>query len=69
MSALAPGSLLEEYRPVGHNEPLDTYLDEHLLDHDVVWAAAGTPRAVFPIDPRELVQVTSATVVAVATVR
>ncbi len=55
--------------PVGHIEPLDTYLDEHLLDHEVVWAAAGTPRAVFPIDPRELVQITSATVVAVATVR
>jgi prolyl-tRNA editing enzyme YbaK/EbsC (Cys-tRNA(Pro) deacylase) len=52
--------------PVGHIEPLLTYLDEHLLDHDLVWAAAGTPRAVFPIEPRELVQVTSATVVAVA---
>lgn len=55
--------------PVGHIAPLATYLDEHLLDHDQVWAAAGTPRAVFPIEPRQLVQVTSAKVVAVATSR
>jgi prolyl-tRNA editing enzyme YbaK/EbsC (Cys-tRNA(Pro) deacylase) len=52
--------------PVGHLEPLETYLDEHLLDHEVVWAAAGTPRAVFAIGPRELVQIASARVVSVA---
>jgi prolyl-tRNA editing enzyme YbaK/EbsC (Cys-tRNA(Pro) deacylase) len=52
--------------PVGHIEPLATYLDEHLLDHALVWAAAGTPRAVFPIEPRELAEITSAKVVAVA---
>ncbi len=51
---------------MGHLEPLETYLDEHLLDHDVVWAAAGTPRAVFSIGPRELAQIASAKVVAVA---
>jgi prolyl-tRNA editing enzyme YbaK/EbsC (Cys-tRNA(Pro) deacylase) len=54
--------------PVAHNEPLDTYLDDHLLRHDLVWAAAGTPRAVFSVSPRDLVKVTSATVVSVATV-
>ena len=54
--------------PVGHLQPLDTYLDEHLLGHDVVWAAAGTPRAVFSIGPRELAQISSAKVVAVATI-
>jgi prolyl-tRNA editing enzyme YbaK/EbsC (Cys-tRNA(Pro) deacylase) len=53
--------------PVGHIEVLDTYLDEHLLDHALVWAAAGTPRAVFAIAPTDLVRVTSAKVVAVAT--
>lgn len=55
--------------PVGHVEPIETFLDEHLLDHEVVWAAAGTPRAVFSIEPRELVAVTSAKVVALATTR
>ena len=52
--------------PVGHSEPVATYLDEHLLDLDLVWAAAGTPNAVFPIKPAELARITSAKVVAVA---
>lgn len=52
--------------PVGHSQPLVTYLDEHLLDHAVVWAAAGTPRAV-SVAPADLVRITAARVVAVAT--
>ena len=34
-----------------------TVVDEDLLAYDVVWAAAGTPRAVFPIAPGALVEV------------
>ncbi|MGD0983824.1 MAG: YbaK/EbsC family protein [Acidimicrobiales bacterium] len=52
--------------PVGHIRPVATYLDEHLLDHAVVWAAAGTPKAVFSVEPADLVRITSAKVVAVA---
>jgi prolyl-tRNA editing enzyme YbaK/EbsC (Cys-tRNA(Pro) deacylase) len=40
--------------PVGHARPIETVLDEDLLAHDVVWAAAGTPTAVFAVDPRRL---------------
>jgi prolyl-tRNA editing enzyme YbaK/EbsC (Cys-tRNA(Pro) deacylase) len=29
-------------------------VDRHLLEHDLVWAAAGLPDAVFPADPRAL---------------
>ena len=54
--------------PLAHTSPVVTYLDEHLLAHAVVWAAAGTPRAVFPIAPSELLRVTSATLVAVASI-
>ena len=53
--------------PVGHTQPLVTYLDEHLLDHALVWAAVGTPSAVFSIKPADLIRITSAKVVAVAT--
>jgi hypothetical protein len=35
--------------PLGHPAPLRTLVDEDLLRHPVVWAAAGTPHAVFPI--------------------
>jgi prolyl-tRNA editing enzyme YbaK/EbsC (Cys-tRNA(Pro) deacylase) len=52
--------------PLGHTTPIVTYLDEHLLAHALVWAAAGSPRAVFPIAPADLRRITSATVVDVA---
>ena len=42
---------------LGHPAPMDTVVDEDLLRYDVVWAAAGTPRAVFPIAPGALVAV------------
>ena len=29
--------------------------DRSLLEHDVVWAAAGTPYSVFPMNPEDLV--------------
>jgi prolyl-tRNA editing enzyme YbaK/EbsC (Cys-tRNA(Pro) deacylase) len=41
--------------PFGHARSIDTVIDEDLLRHDVVWAAAGTPRAVFAIAPEALV--------------
>ena len=48
--------------PFGHPALLPTAVDEDLLLHDVVWAAAGTPRDVFPIAPADLVRATSGTV-------
>lgn len=46
--------------PFGHRSPLPTYVDRHLLDHDEVWAAAGTPRHVFALTPADLVRLTGA---------
>jgi len=40
--------------PVGHNEPLKTILDPDLKKYDVIWAAAGTPFAVFQMKPSDL---------------
>ena len=40
--------------PIGHATPLATFIDEDLLAHQTVWAAAGTPHAVFSVDPRDL---------------
>ena len=48
--------------PVAHATPLPTYIDRDLLQYDRVWAAAGTPNAVFPIAPDELQRITGATV-------
>jgi Cys-tRNA(Pro) deacylase len=52
--------------PLGHTRPLPTYLDHTLQQYDVVWAAAGTPNAVFPIAPDALQRVTAAAVVQLA---
>ena len=48
--------------PVGHLRPVRTWMDPRLLDFDVVWAAAGTPRHVFAVAPGDLVRITGATV-------
>jgi prolyl-tRNA editing enzyme YbaK/EbsC (Cys-tRNA(Pro) deacylase) len=51
--------------PIGHETPIDTFVDEALLAHDVVWAAAGTPTSVFAIDPAALRRITGARVLRV----
>ncbi len=45
--------------PVGHSEPLATFIDEDLLKFDDIWAAAGTPNAVFRLTPLDLLKITS----------
>ena len=40
--------------PVAHNEPLETILDPGLKKYEVIWAAAGTPFAVFQLKPTDL---------------
>ena len=44
--------------PCGHRHPLVTFIDRDLLDLGVLWAAAGTPNAVFRIESEHLVQLT-----------
>jgi len=45
--------------PVGHNEPLKTILDIDLQKYEVIWAAAGTPFAVFQLKPADLEPLTN----------
>ena len=51
--------------PFGHDVPLATFMDQDLLQYDVVWAAAGTPKAVFSADPKKLRDAVNATVISV----
>ena len=46
--------------PVAHPGPLQTIIDTALGRYDVVWAAAGTPHAVFPTTYEELLRMTEA---------
>ena len=49
--------------PVGHPAPLETYVDEDLLQYRELWAAAGTPNALFSLTPAQLCLITSGKVV------
>ncbi|MBN2046333.1 MAG: YbaK/EbsC family protein [Anaerolineaceae bacterium] len=49
--------------PVGHLQKMTTFIDEDLMRYEVVWAAAGTPHAVFACSPDDLLAVTRGQVV------
>ena len=49
--------------PVAHLEKLETFIDEDLMQHQELWAAAGTPHAVFRLLPADLVKMTAGQVV------
>lgn len=52
--------------PFCHASDVPVLLDETLLDHERVWAAAGTPEAVFPLSPVELRELSGGRPAAVA---
>lgn len=51
--------------PAGHASPIATYIDEDLLQYDEIWAAAGTPHAVFALTPDILKTITGGRVISV----
>ncbi len=63
---LATGYAIGGVPPIGHTTSLPTYFDRDLLHYAVVWAAAGTPNAVFRIAPEDLLRVSGATMVELA---
>lgn len=46
--------------PAGHRTDATIYLDEDLRRYDDIWAAAGTPFAVFRVGPAQLAEITGA---------
>ena len=50
----ATGFAIGGIPPLGHTTPLVPYIDADLLQYGTVWAAAGTPHAVFEVDPKSL---------------
>jgi prolyl-tRNA editing enzyme YbaK/EbsC (Cys-tRNA(Pro) deacylase) len=63
-SGFVPGGVA----PVGHAEPPVVYLDRDLQAHAVIWAAAGSPNAVFSLSPNALAEITGAAFVDIAKV-
>jgi prolyl-tRNA editing enzyme YbaK/EbsC (Cys-tRNA(Pro) deacylase) len=52
--------------PVGLASPLITLIDEDLLAYEIIWAAAGTPNAVFSLNPADLPRITGGKVVPIS---
>lgn len=50
--------------PVGHLNPIRAWCDPQLMTFDMVYGAAGTPRHIFPIAPRQLLDLSGATLAA-----
>lgn len=49
--------------PIGHTQPMETYIDRDLLRYEKIWAAAGTPNAMFELTPADLQALTGGKVV------
>ena len=51
--------------PVAHAQRIRILIDEDLLQYDEIWAAAGTPQAIFKLSPAELQKITAGQVISV----
>jgi len=61
----ATGFAIGGVPPLGHAAPLATWMDEDLLQYETIWAAAGTPYAVFAVAPDRLREAVRARVIKV----
>ena len=58
----ATGYAIGGVPPFGHASTLPVFMDRDLARHELVWAAAGRPDAVFPITPARLAELSGARV-------
>jgi prolyl-tRNA editing enzyme YbaK/EbsC (Cys-tRNA(Pro) deacylase) len=61
----ATGFAIGGVPPVGHPQPLTVFIDEDLFHYADIWAAAGTPQAVFKLTAQELLRITGGRVICV----
>jgi prolyl-tRNA editing enzyme YbaK/EbsC (Cys-tRNA(Pro) deacylase) len=59
----ATGFAIGGVPPFGHDLPV--LFDESLMEHELIWAAAGDPHSLFCVDPRRLAECIRARVVAI----
>ncbi|MGA2110969.1 MAG: YbaK/EbsC family protein [Anaerolineales bacterium] len=51
--------------PLAHRHPILTLVDADLLSYSTIWAAAGTPNAIFELTPSDLLRMTRGVVASV----
>ncbi len=62
----ATGFAIGGVPPVGHKERPIVLIDESLMSFAEIWAAAGTPNAVFRLTPSDLLALTGGRIAAIA---
>ncbi|MBK1668839.1 hypothetical protein CKO28_12435 [Rhodovibrio sodomensis] len=58
----ATGFAIGGVAPVGHTAEIVAAIDQDLMQFDEIWAAAGAPDVVFPLNPRQLAAMTGGVV-------
>ena len=61
----ATGFAIGGVPPLGHVQKMETYIDEDLLQYQTIWAAAGTPNAIFELPTDVLQKITDGKIVRV----
>jgi Cys-tRNA(Pro) deacylase len=61
----ATGFAIGGVPPIGHNKKMETYLDEDFLQFQTIWAAAGTPNAIFELKTDDLQKMSGGKIVLV----
>jgi|SRR5690554_4936050 len=51
--------------PVGLKKPITTYIDQDLMEYEEIWAAGGTPHAVFKLTPQILTEITKGEIICI----
>lgn len=51
--------------PVGHKQAMDIFIDEDLLKYKILWAAAGTPNAVFSLHSKDIENLTGGKIISI----
>lgn len=51
--------------PIGHAQKMESYLDEDFLQYASIWAAAGTPNAIFELKTEDLQKMTNGKIVSI----
>jgi prolyl-tRNA editing enzyme YbaK/EbsC (Cys-tRNA(Pro) deacylase) len=62
---LVTGFAIGGVPPFGHIRQMETYIDEDFLLYPTIWAAAGTPNAIFELKTEDLQKMTNGNVVRV----
>src|SRR5574339_1156383 len=62
---LVTGFAIGGVPPIGHLQKMETYIDADFLQYETIWAAAGTPNAIFELKTGDLQKMTSGKIVRV----